>query len=619
MTTLSARPTASTAAGTTTPSPWNTAICLELIRQLWQLRRSMLDREAALQCEIDQVLPEHRQSARNLIHYLTLRSVDLRAIEEQLAWIGLSRLGRSETHVMANLDKVLGILHYLTGQTWQKKSVGEPALSVSSLELLKRHTDNLLGPADADRPVRIMVTLPSAAATDYSVVHELVRAGMDIARIDCAHDDPIAWRMMAANLHRAAKTSQRRVKLLMDLAGPQIRTGELPAQAPMLKLKPGKDELGRVFRPARLRLRPINAADDLNGVDASIGVWEMWLDRLKVGSNIEFFDARGAKRHLLVVHIDHNGAIAESLQTAYLTPETIFYIDAGHNKKKDSTLVCQISGQSGTLQLHRGERLRLTRLPTATPLPESDDSDMATISCTLPQIIGQVRVGEHIWFDNGRIGGVIRVVTSDWLDIEITHARDGGEKLGSDKSINLPDSQLDLPALSDKDIEDLGVMAMEADMVGLSFVHKPADVAHLREQLTRLKRDDMGIVVKIETRRGFENLPELMLVAMAAKACGVMIARGDLAVECGHEQLDEVQEEILGCVGAAQMPVIWGTQMPESLTKTGLPSRIECSDIGPGVRAECVLLAPGAPLVQVRKRPPLLRALQLFAKRSNGH
>jgi len=161
--------------------------------------------------------------------------------------------------------------------------------------------------------------------------------------------------------------------------------------------------------------------------------------------------------------------------------------------------------------------------------------------------------------------------------------------------------------------------------VGLSFVQKPDDVALLRQHLKRLKRDDMGIVLKIETRRGFENLPELMLAAMASKSAGVMIARGDLAIECGYERLAEVQEEILWCAEAAHMPVIWATQVLESLAKTGLPSRAEISDAGMGVRAECVMLNKGPYIAQAihtlvdilqrmgghqDKKRPLLRALQ---------
>ena len=104
-----------------------------------------------------------------------------------------------------------------------------------------------------------------------------------------------------------------------------------------------------------------------------------------------------------------------------------------------------------------------------------------------------------------------------------------------------------------------------------------------------------------------------MLAAMAAKGAGVMIARGDLAVECGYERLAEVQEEILWCAEAAHMPVIWATQVLESLAKTGLPSRAEISDAGLGVRAECVMLNKGPYITQA------IHTLDDILKRMGGH
>ena len=593
-------------------------ICTQLIEQLWALRQSMLEREKARSKALDKVLPEYRQSARNLVHYLALRKVDLRQLQEQLARLGLSSLGRSESHVLASLDKVLGLLHRLTGQPWQDKSAEEPAGSVSSRELLKKHTLKLLGHAPAGRPVRIMVTLPSEAAADFNMVQDLVDTGMDIARINCAHDSATDWQRMAANVRRAAKAAHRPVKLLMDLGGPKIRTGELAARPAVLKLKPGKDEFGRVFRPARLHLRPIDSAELVPDVDASIGVWGVWLARLKVGSSIEFSDARGAKRHLLVVQNDARGAVAECLQTAYLTPESILTFGGGNAKKKHTTLVCQIDSQPGALFLKGGDMLRLTKeaVGQAGQIGEDADEprqDSLQVAVTLPQVIDQVKVGERIWFDDGRIGGVIRHKTSAWLDVEITQARPDGEKLTGDKGINLPDSQLKLPALSDKDLLDLTTVAAEADMVGLSFVQQAADIDLLRGHLQRLGRDDMGIVLKIETLQGFENLPELMLSAMEAKVAGVMIARGDLAVECGYERLAEVQEEILWCAEAAHMPVIWATQVLEFMAKTGLPSRAEISDAGLGVRAECVMLNKGPYITSA------IRTLDDILKRMGGH
>jgi len=607
---------ASHTAPTGSGDPGDYKNCLTLINQLWTLRQAMLGREKVLARELDSVLPEYRLSARNLVHYLALRSVDLREVQEQLARLGLSSLGRSESHVLANLDKVLGLLHRLTGKVWEDKSDEEPAGSISSRELLKQHTLQLLGPAPVKRSVRIMVALPSAAADDFNMARDLVDAGMDIARINCAHDSAADWQRMAANVRRAANSAKRPVKLLMDLSGPKIRTGPIAERPPVLKLKPGKDELGRVFRPVRLHLRPIGSTEAAPDVDASVGVWEVWLKRLKPGTSIEFSDARGAKRHLLVIQRDDHGAIAESLKTAYLTPETILSVGGG--KKKHTTLVCQIDSQPGTLLLHVGDYLRLTKdgLGQAAGLGDDVDEgspDMAQVAVTLPQVIDQVKVGHRIWFDDGRIGGVIRRKTAHWLEIEITQARPSGEKLGADKGINLPDSQLDLPALSDKDIDDLTTVVTEANMVGLSFVQQAADVDLLLGHLQRLERREIGIVLKIETLRGFENLPELMLAAMRAKTAGVMIARGDLAVECGYERLAEVQEEILWCAEAAHMPVIWATQVLELMAKTGLPSRAEISDAALGVRAECVMLNKGPYITQA------IRTLDDILQRMGGH
>ncbi|MBK7052520.1 MAG: pyruvate kinase [Rhodoferax sp.] len=600
-------------------STWDSEVCHAIIAQLWQLRNAMLAREAAMREELSLVSPENRESARNLIHYLTLRSSDLREVQEKLTWLGLSSLGRSESHVLANLDKVLGILHRLTGQDWQDKSADEPAGMVSSHHLLARHTSDLLGTARPERPVRIMVTLPSEAATDFSVVRELVQAGMDIARINCAHDGADQWKAMASNVRRAAKSASREVRILMDLGGPKIRTGDIPPRPAVLKLRPHRDDYGHVLQPASLGLRSIDESNELMDADCCVGVEHEWLANLKVGTSITFSDARHAKRRLVVVSVDERGAIAHCLKTAYLTPNSCLTIeDADHEVEASSSLVHGIEYLPGLLHLHRGDALYLTRgqlepLPPGKPDEETDVRAPARIACTLPQVIDQVNPGERIWFDDGRIGGLIRRVTPDWLEIEITQAREGGEKLIGDKGINLPDSALNLPALTDKDIADLVVVASEADMVGLSFVQKPEDVMLLREHLHRHGKDDIGIVLKIETLQGFENLPELMLAAMAGKSAGVMIARGDLAVECGYERLAEVQEEILWCAEAAHMPVIWATQVLETLAKTGVPSRAEISDAGMGVRAECVMLNKGPYITDA------IRALDDILRRMAGH
>jgi pyruvate kinase len=245
----------------------------------------------------------------------------------------------------------------------------------------------------------------------------------------------------------------------------------------------------------------------------------------------------------------------------------------------------------------------------------------------MAEALARIRKGERIWFDDGRIGGIVRSSGDKRVEVEITDARDGGEHLGADKGINLPETRLDLAALTAKDIEDLAVVAVHADIVGMSFAQSADDVTALRSRLVELGAGDKGLMLKIETQRGFEHLPEMLLAAMAGPAAGVMIARGDLAVECGYERMAEVQEEILWACEAAHMPVVWATQVLETQARTGLPSRAEITDAAMGGRAECVMLNKGPHILDAMrtlsdilrrmqqhqsKKRPLLRALKAW-------
>jgi pyruvate kinase len=451
---------------------------------------------------------------------------------------------------------------------------------------------------------------------------------MDIARINCAHDGAIEWQAMAVNVRLASEAAGRPIRILMDLGGPKLRTGSIASGPAVLKLHPQRDEFGRMLVAAQVGLRPNGTSMPVVGATAHIGVDADWLVRLKPGDYLDFTDASGAGRNLVVVHREGEAVLAECTKTAYLIPKTkLKRRSKGIGRR--TTRLYDLPCQEGALHLERGCHLRLIRSVGESSSKENKRLPRVTasISCTLPEIFGQVSVGEQIWFDDGRIGGIIRRTEREWLDVEITHARDNGEKLAGDKGINLPDSQLDLPALTEKDCEDLAVVVKLADLVGLSFVQRASDVETLRSHLRELEAPNLGIMLKIETRRSFENLPELLFSAMSNKAAGVMIARGDLAVECGYERLAEVQEEILWAAEAAHMPVIWATQVLETLAKTGLPSRAEITDAAMGERAECVMLNKGPHIREAMrtlndilhrmqahhdKKRPLLRALHAW-------
>jgi pyruvate kinase len=572
------------------------ALCAELEMLYADIRKVAAESGDLL----DTVSPDLHASASNLIHYLAFRRHDLRALQPRLAALGLSSLGRSEDHVLASIDAVRVALQALDRYEGGPTTAG--VVAHSGQELLAAHTQALLGPAPANRQVRIMVTMPTEAARDYTLVHELVRAGMDCMRINCAHDDTSSWGMMIEHLRRASGALSRTCCIAMDLGGPKLRTGPLQAGAAVLKIRPPRDIYGRVSAPARVWL---SAAQEghlaPSSADAILPLPAAWLRPLRAGDRLKFTDARNARRCLNVLEVDVDGAWAELDKTSYIVPG-MSIVRARARVKAAGAVVGEIASRENPIVLHVDDILVVARsLKPGRPATFDGRGRVLTpavIGCTLPEVFEDVRCGEAIWFDDGKIGGVIESIEPECATVKITRARECGEKLRGDKGINFPDSALRLSALTAKDIEHLEFVVRHADMVSLSFANCTADVELLQQHLKRLGGEKLGVILKIETRRGFENLPDMLFAALRSARCGVMIARGDLAVECGFERLAEVQEEILWVCEAAHVPVIWATQVLESLAKEGFPSRAEITDAAMSERAECVMLNKGPHICQ---------------------
>src|SRR5688572_19543274 len=221
----------------------------DMSRALTGLRSEMLDAET-LPFDGLADLPEPSQaSARNLLHYLALRRHDLRSLQRKLESLGLSTLEGAESRALQNVDAVLGILQRLDAAApWRGGA------SNAGRALLDAHTDTLFGPARTGRAVRIMVTMPVEAAREYTLVRDLVSAGMDCMRINCAHDDPDAWERMLHHLKRASDETGRACRTVMDLAGPKLRTGSVEPGPHVARWRPGRDVFGRVIAPARIWL-----------------------------------------------------------------------------------------------------------------------------------------------------------------------------------------------------------------------------------------------------------------------------------------------------------------------------------------------------------------------------
>jgi pyruvate kinase len=591
---------------------------MKLLAQLGEMRSELVRVEHDFEAKTRQIHESHKQSARNFLHYLALRQRDIRPLQETLARLGLSSLGRSESHVLANLDAVLEVLRRLA--RCESVMPVEKAIDFKAGRCaLERNTTTLLGPKPAGREVRIMVTMPSEAADDYHLVRDLVDAGMDCMRVNCAHDNEDAWLGMVENLERAKAELNRECRILMDLPGPKLRTGFIEPLPGIIKWRPHRDRYGRVIEPARIWIAcNENSCNRLPAADACLAVPREWLAKLQRGDTIKFFDARGRSRSMAVKEISENGCWAESAKTAYIAGGTLLRVSRandGGTTAVDLARIDDLPPEPQPIRLKNGDVLMLTS--NATPgRPAIYDVNgkclqAPTVGVSLPEIFSDVHPDESIWFDDGKIGGMVRSVQLDEIAVEITKAGTKGEKLWSDKGINLPDTKLRLPALTDDDLSYLPFIVRHADLIGYSFVRSESDIAALQSHLNRLGGERLGIVLKIETRQAFEALPHLLFAAMRGAATGVMIARGDLAVECGFERTGEIQEEIMWLAEAAHLPVIWATQVLETLAKKGHPSRAEITDAAMAERAECVMLNKGPYVVEaVQMLDDVLRRMQ---------
>jgi len=574
--------------------------------QVNQLRDSVIETQQVLLAEWNRFLhhDKYQTSAANLAAYIGLRRHDLRDLQTQLTHIGLSSLGRSEAHALATLDAVLGALKLMSGAAVENCGLTAARLNMQQQQqLLVQHTSELFK-QDGHTTV-LMVTLPVEAADNYTLIHEMLVSGMGCARINCAHDNAAQWLKMVDNIRHASKETGRHCQILFDLAGPKLRTGAMMPGPAILHIKIQRDEYGHTLQPASLILdgstNPGYAATP-DGAPARLSVPAKWLRQLKPGQRISFRDLRKRKREFLVSQrLSATEVSVTCKEGAYLAPGTVLKLHGGtssHKALEHTALSGDFIAPPAHILLKQGETLLLTRAQTPGQAETRDKTgDIITpghIPCTEPAVFDFLRAGQAAWIDDGRVACLIKQIDEHGAWLHITQARASGDKIGPDKGLNFPNSALDLPALSKKDLQDLDFAAHYADLIGLSFVQQGEDLDLLQTELEKRKISHLGVIAKIETRAALKNLPEIIIRGAGRGAFGIMIARGDLAVEIGYERLAEIQEEMLWLCEAAHVPVIWATQVLESLIKQNLPSRAEITDAAMSVRAECVMLNKGS-------------------------
>ncbi len=450
----------------------------DLLEKLRDVRRKVVDNGAAMVARWDPMLSRgaFQDSAVNLSHYLALRQLDLRPLQADLAPLGLASLGHCEGHVLPSLDAIIANMEMMRGHNNPeiRRPTGDEYYAGRTL--LEKNSTTVFGPRPKGRETRILVTLAPKTAADPEALRGLFDAGMDCARINCGRDSVAQWSVMIDNVEAMSAEVGRTCPVLMDLAGPKIRT------------------------------------------------------------------------------------------EAVVTPKK-------------------------TKKVQAGDKILL-----AFEAPDTDNGFSFQASCSMPEVLRQIKAGANVSIRDGLISGTVEEIRGDGVVMAVIRTPPGGYPLQEKRGINFPGSAVVVPPLTDKDLKDLDFVAARADGVAYSFVQRPEDIAWLQDELEKRRpgQPPMPIIAKIETGLAFSNLPELIVQAAGANPFAVMIARGDLAVEIGYERLSEVQEEILWLCDAAHVPVIWATQVLESLVKRGMPSRGEFTDAAMAERAECVMLNKGA-------------------------
>ena len=502
--------------------------------------------------------------------------------------------------MIATLDALMALLHKLSGKNWDGRAIEETFAEFDSgSALLEKHTLESLGEAPADRNVRIMVTMPSEAANDPILIRDFLNRGMNIMRVNCAHDSAAEWLRMVGNLRAAQNETGKACKVAFDLAGPKLRTGPISPTPGIIRWKPVRNELGQVTRSAYIAFCSENyySEDETIAIPVKGSIFR----HAQAGYTIELTDTRGRARSLLVVEVARSSCVCTNDRTGYVIQGTKLRLFRGNELLYEDE-VGALPEIEHSLSLSAGDDLLLTPVGVPGKPAEYKEDDVcyqpAQIGCSLSAVFRDARPGERIFFDDGKIEGTIRAVHKEAveprLEVKITSAATGTAKLRAEKGINLPDTKLNISALTAKDLEDLEFATKHGDLVSLSFVRRPEDVAELIRELDRLGATQTQVILKIENRPAVEALPRILLTAMGRPpGTAVMVARGDLGVEIGFERMAEIQEQILWICEAAHVPVIWATQVLESLAKRGLPSRAEVTDAAMSGRAECVMLNKG--------------------------
>lgn len=290
----------------------------------------------------------------------------------------------------------------------------------------------------------------------------------------------------------------------------------------------------------------------------------------------------------------------------------------------------------------QGPKLRVGVMKEAVVVNEGDEITFATgerfegtkdrVYMTYERFPQDAKPGERILLDDGKL--IFEVVSTDG-ESEVKAKVIQGGPLRSKKGVNLPNTNISQPALTEKDIEDaLFAIKQEVDWIALSFVRHAEDLMQLEQMIKENSNHKIPIIAKIEKPEAVENIDKIV-----AYCDGLMVARGDLGVEIPAEEVPLIQKQLVHRAKRARIPVIIATQMMESMISSLTPTRAEVNDVANSVMdgADAVMLSgetsvgqypiqvikqmsdiirsvEDSPLIEVPQSPPHIRTKRYITK-----
>ncbi|MEV4608148.1 pyruvate kinase [Neorhizobium sp. LMR1-1-1.1] len=450
-----------------------------LFSEVRALRDRVADEGRSL---LESLIPGNVEADRleNLCHYLCLRRHDIRPLQRRLMCYGLSSLGRLESRVLPTLDAVLSALSTMQGMTSPYALPSEAQFFAGEAEL-SAMTQRLLGSGRPHRRGRIMVTLPGEAATDPDFILDLARRGMDVARINCAHDGADTWEAMARHVRAAGEKIGRRITVLMDIAGPKIRTEAVVAD------KGAKLTTGDLFRLVASR-EPYQTEDVR--FCAAVSLPEI-VERVEPGHKLRYNDG---KLEAVVESVSEGGAILR---------------------------VTRVKAGGVKLKPEKGLNLPDTALGLS-PLTAKDEGDLAAV-------IGNADMLGYSF--------VSRPEDLDLLEKALGNHPPRVEKLGLVAKIEQPEAVRNLPALIARAHtlgRPFGVMIARGDLAAEIGFER---VAEMQEEILWLCEAASvptvwaTQVLEDLVKDGLPSRGEMTDAAMAAHAECVMLNKGPAVAE----------------------------------------------------------------------------------------